>query len=35
MLIQDNLNDLSTGVKAEQAADMKHITHHAQDAKAC
>src|SRR5438128_12146136 len=26
---------MSQGVKAEQTADMKHITHHAQDAKAC
>jgi len=31
-LIQDNLNDLSQGVKADQATDMKDIAHHAQDA---
>jgi hypothetical protein len=33
--MQDNLNDVSQGVKAEQTTDMKHITHHAQDAKVC
>ena len=32
LLVQDNRNDRTTGIKAEKATDMKHITHHAQDA---
>src|SRR2546425_13014760 len=32
-VIQDNLNQRARGIKAEQATDVKDITHHAQDPK--
>jgi len=32
ILVQDKSNNRATGIKAEQATDMKDIPHHAQDA---
>jgi hypothetical protein len=32
VLIRHNLNHVMKGIKAEKATDMKHITHHAQNA---
>ncbi len=32
VLVEDNLNDLARRINTEKATDMKHVTHHTQDA---